>query len=50
MDCEDDVVLGGVTVELLQVTLALIVSALRAREVKWGERRLRGNEVRDYEC
>ena len=50
MDCEDDVVLGGVTVELLQITLVLIASALRAREVKWGERRLRGDEVCDYEC
>ena len=31
-------------VKLLQVTLVLIASALRVREVKWGERRQRGDE------
>ena len=44
MGCEDEVNLGGVTVELLQVTLVLIASALRMREVKSGERRQRGDE------
>ena len=44
MGYEDEVVLGGVTVELLQVTLVLIASVLRVREVKWGERRQRGDE------
>ena len=45
MGCEDDVVLGGVTEELLQVTLVLIASALRVREVKRGERRQEGTTV-----
>ena len=37
-------------VELLQVTLVLIVSALRVREVKRGERRQRGDDDCDCEC
>ena len=50
MGCEDNVVLGGVTEELLQVKLVLIALALRVRELKWGERRLRGYEGYDCEC
>ena len=50
MGCEDDVVLGGVTEELLQVTLVLIALALRVREVKWGERRQGRDEVCDCDC
>ena len=50
MGCEDEVVLGGVTVELLQVMLVLIASALRVREVKRGERRQRVDDGCDCEC